>query len=135
MHYTRAPNPLAICFLSFGLASCAALGPKPTEPAHAPSGQTLPPLDLFRRELALARRARAEHLPSPDKAGARQAYYAIMVPACERVERLGPDKYRAGCKILNGKATSLAPPSAGYPACDDRDDSQQSAAEITACVD
>jgi hypothetical protein len=131
----RSPIPLAFFILPFGLASCMAPPPVAT---RAPVAKSVPAPDWFHRELARARRAKADHRPSQDAAGALHAYYAILLPACDRVEKSGPDKYRPRCKILIAKAArpaSPALPAASYAPCDDRDDSLQSAAEITACSD
>jgi hypothetical protein len=61
-----------------------------------------------------------------------------MLPACEHIEKSGPDKYRPRCKILIARATTHAatPVSYSEPSCDDdRDDSQETPAQITACSD
>jgi hypothetical protein len=94
-----------------------------------------PPPDYYHRQLQLARNARAEHRPKQDTAGAQHAYYAIMLPACEHIEKSGPDKYRPRCKILIARATAHAATPISEPPCDDRDDSQETPAQITACSD
>jgi hypothetical protein len=61
-----------------------------------------------------------------------------MVPACERVERSGPDKYRARCSALLHPARAPAAKAAPVEdaVCDlDRDDSNDTPAQITACSD
>jgi hypothetical protein len=124
--------------LAFGMASCAAPPPPPktavqTSPRpHAPPA----PPDWFHRELSLARHARLAHLPHSDTAGARQAYNAVMVPACRHVEQAGPDKYRARCTGLIQHATAAAPPARDDFSCnDDHDDSHDDVASIAACSD
>jgi hypothetical protein len=109
--------------------------PAPIVPQSQPSRASP---DWFQRHLADARHARAVHLAAGDTAGARRAYAAVMVPACERVERSGPDKYRARCRNLlhTAKAPAIKLPSVEDTACDlDRDDSNDTPEQITACSD
>jgi hypothetical protein len=101
----------------------------------APHHAVAPP-DWFHRQLALARQARAVHLPAGDKPGAQRAYFAVMVPACGRIASAGPDKYRARCRALVNQATTDSAAANAGPACDeDRDDSGQTPAQIAACSD
>jgi hypothetical protein len=126
------------------LAGCAAPAPPaPVAATHqvAVPHHAAPPADWFHRQLALARHARAVHLPVGDRTGAQRAYFAVMVPACGRIASSGPDKYRPRCKALISQATTdsvdanTAPANAA-PLCDqDRDDSGQTPSQITACSD
>ncbi len=125
---------LAAALLATAVAACAAPPPPPVV-ARPPAAKPAPVADWFHRELALARHAKAEHRPPTDKIGADHAYYAIMIPACEHVAKLGPDKYRPRCKILLAKATAHPLPPIRDPVCDDHDDSQDSPADITTCSD
>jgi len=143
MHPIRLTSLAACCFV-LALAACTAPAPPPPQIVRAAPAK--PPPDYYHRQLQLARNARAEHRPKQDKAGAQHAYYAIMLPACEHIENAGPDKYRPRCKLLIARATAKpAPPGApaahaatteSEPPCDDdRDDSQETPAQITACSD
>jgi hypothetical protein len=75
------------------------------------------------------------HQPAKDAAGAQHAYDAIMIPACERVSKSGPDRYLARCKILIARASVHALTRTAAPPCDDHDDSFDTPAQITACND
>ena len=124
MIHIRLPS-LAACCIAMALAACT--GPAPAPPQVSRAALVKPPPDWYHRQLALARNARAEHRPKQDTAGAQYAYYAIMLPACEHIEKSGPNKYRPRCKILIAKATAhrSAPVTSIGPPCDDRDDSAQ----------
>jgi len=135
MFRIRLLIPLATCVLSIGLASCAVLEPGPRQVVPAPAPRASAPPDWFHHEIALARHARVVHQPTQDTAGAQRAYDAIMVPACARVSKSGPDKYRARCKILIARASAHAVTPAATPPCDDHDDSFDTPAQITACND
>jgi hypothetical protein len=94
------------------------------------------PPDWFHRELALARHARATHLPIGDKAGAQRAYYAVMLPACRKVAQSGPDKYRARCQSLASHAAAdAAAANDDFSCMDDHVDTGDTQAEKTACND
>ena len=127
---------------AIGLASCATSPPPPPPGATTHTHAAAPAPDWFHRQLAAARYARSHHQPATDTRGARKAYLAIMLPACERVAKSGPDKYRSRCRgILNPPvatttlpAKTLAPPV--DQSCDlDRDDSADAPAQVTACSD
>ena len=135
MSCIRPLIPLATCVLSIGLASCAVVGPGSRQGAHTPAPTVSAPPDWFHREMARAHHARVAHQPAKDIAGAQHAYDAIMVPACERVSKSGPDKYRARCKILIARASAHAVTPAATLPCDDHDDSFDTPAQITACND
>ena len=163
-----APVPIRTACLRWlaiaALLTIAGCASAPPPPAVSPVPPPHPPPDWFRRTLADARHARLVHLKAGDKAGASRAYAALMVPACERVERQGPAKYLARCRAILHPAAAAAssamplsknppskgpasartssPPQAGTPArvddatCDpDRDDSNDTPAQITACSD
>jgi len=95
------------------------------------------------RWLALARHARVAFVPQGDQAGAQLAYYKVMVPACQHVMKSGPDKYHGRCVALLRHATTAAvadaaeilPPPDDFACNDDRDDSNDPTAQVTACSD
>ncbi len=121
-------------WLAFGLSACSTSAPPPRPPQ--PQAQHHVPPDWFHRELALARHARMTHLPPGDTAGAQRAYYKVMLPACQRVAKSGPDKYRARCKALTDHAAAdAAAANNDFDCMPDQDDSQASQAEKTACND
>ena len=121
--------------------SACATQPPPAPPPRAVI-KTVPhkppaPLDWFHRQLAMARHARATHQPRSDKLGAQHAYEAVMLPACARVAKKGPEAYRARCRTIVARAADEAVSAAAGPACpdDDHDDSGDAAAQVTACSD
>jgi hypothetical protein len=128
-----------------GLAGCApSVPPRPVVAQVPPQLHVAAsPPDWFHRELARARHARVAHVPHGDQVGAQRAYYQVMVPACRRVARSGPDKYRARCAALvqHEATASAADAAAIMPAPDDfscndeRDDSRDDPARVTACSD
>lgn len=132
-----APLPWLAIAATLGLAGCVEAPQRPAGVAtHAPAPRASP--DWFQRQLVEARHARTVHLAAGDKAGARKAYAAIMVPACERVERSGPDKYRTRCRALlhPARAPATKAPPVEDAVCDlDRDDSNDTPEQITACSD
>ncbi len=136
-HLFRA-TAVAACALAAlaSLAGCVTTAPpRPAIVSTKPHAVSAPP-DWFHRELALARHARLTHLPHTDKAGAQAAYYAVMVPACARVVKSGPAKYRARCATLVEHATSPAPQIMDeFPCNTDHDDSRDTPEEMTACND
>ncbi len=121
------------------LAACATTPPSPPPPrvTHALPHRPPAPLDWFHRQLALARHARATHLPPGDTAGAQRAYYAVMLPVCAHVAKAGPALYRARCSAIVARASDAAAAAAAGPPCpdDDHDDSADSPAQVTACSD
>ena len=125
---------LAVVLLT--LAGCMASSPpKPAVVSTKPRPVPTPP-DWFHRELALARHARLSHTPHSDTAGAQAAYYAVMVPACARVVKSGPAKYRARCATLAEHAASPTPQIMDeFPCNSDHDDSADTPEEKTACND
>ncbi len=133
MPIRRPLIPLIVLAAGVGLAGCVTQAPPPPTPvAVAPP----PPPDWFHRELALARHARAAHLPASDIAGAQRAYFAVMVPVCGKVAANGPVKYKARCKAIIDRATTDAANANAGPPCDDEhDDSADTPAQITACSD
>ncbi len=126
---------ITIC-LGAALSACTTqvAPPSPRPPVvvrHAPA-----PPDWFHHELALARHARANHLPVGDTLGAQRAYYAVMLPACQHVAKSGPEKYRARCLAMSRHAAADAAAANDDFSCEpDHDDSQDSQAEKTACND
>jgi hypothetical protein len=134
MSSSPLPTRLAFCFFALGVASCSAPAQQP-QALRAPAAKPAPEADWFHRELALARLARAGHRPSQDVIGAQREYYAIMVPACESVEKSGPEIYKQRCRTIIANARSPKTSHAGYPACAEHDDSKETPAEITACSD
>jgi hypothetical protein len=120
------------------LAGCATppTAPPPPTVAHAAPHAAPKPLDWFHRQLALAQKARATHLPVGDAVGAQRAYYAVMVPVCGRVAASGPAQYRPRCRAIIQRASDAAAAATANPACDDdHDDSGDTQAQITACSD
>jgi hypothetical protein len=134
MPYVRLPIRVALCCFSLAIASCAR-PPLPPQTSHAGTPKPVAKADWFHRELALARRARADHRPSQDLIGAQRAYYAIMVPVCQSVEKSGPERYLSRCRtiIANARLPKISPSS--YPACAESDDSKETPAQVTACSD
>ncbi len=121
--------------LAGGLSACSVSAPPPKPVTHVQAKHVAPP-DWFHHELALARHAKATHLPPGDTLGAQRAYYAVMLPACRRVAKSGPDKYRARCFALSNHAAADAAAANDDFSCEsDHDDSQDSQAEKTACSD
>jgi hypothetical protein len=82
-------------------------------------------------------------MPHGDQSGAQLAYYKVMVPACQHVMKSGPDKYHGRCVALLRHATTAAvadaaeilPPPDDFACNDDRDDSNDPTAQVTACSD
>ena len=132
------PNrPPIFAFVALCVAACATTPqpPPPPRPVATAPRHVTPP-DWFHRELALARHARKSHLPPSDTKGAQHAYYSVMLPACERVAKSGPDKYRARCRALTEHATTAATlANDDFDCKDEQDDSRDSQAEKTACSD
>jgi len=92
-----------------------------------------PAPDWFQRQVAAARQARRQHLPHSDTAGAQQAYYKVMLPACHKVAASGPEKYRARCASLVRQAAVDTPPPPDLFTCNDpAEDTPETA---TACDD
>jgi hypothetical protein len=135
---------LASVGLCCALAACAPAAPPPVMAHAAPRpGAAASPPDWFHHELALARHARVAFVPQGDQAGAQLAYYKVMVPACHHVMKSGPDKYRGRCGALLHHATmaeaadaaKILPPPDDFACNDDRDDSNDPTAQVTACSD
>jgi hypothetical protein len=83
----------------------------------------------------LARKARSDHMPHGDVAGAQRAYNQVMVAACKHVAEAGPNKYRPRC-IAYAKRTVqpvLAPDDT--LSCGDEDDTFETPNQIKACSD
>ncbi len=132
----------AALFLLATLAACAtAPPPRPPPPpphvTHAVPRKPPAPLDWFHRQLAMARHARAVHLPHSDVAGAQRAYFSVMLPACAHIAHAGPEAYRARCRAIVARASDAAAAAAAGPPCpdDEHDDSADSPAQVTACSD
>jgi hypothetical protein len=131
--------------LAWCLAGCASSPPPqvaaPTPPKPHLSSTAAP--DWFHRQLARAQHARTAFVPHGDQAGAQRAYYTVMVPACQRVGKSGPDKYRARCAALlrhaaaasAADAVAIIPPPDDFSCNDDRDDSHDDPSLIKACSD
>ncbi len=118
------------------LAACSVTTPPVSHGPSQPIVKRQAAPDWFHHELALARHAKATHLPPGDPLGAQRAYYAIMLPACQRVARTGPEKYRARCLALSRHAAADAAAANDDFSCEsDHDDSQDSQAAKTACSD
>jgi hypothetical protein len=115
--------------LAAGVAGCATQVPPP-----APAVRVAPKKpDWFHQQLALARRARAAHVPHSDAAGAQLAYNRVMIAACTHVAAAGPEKYRARCFAYTQRP--VKPVADDSLACSDEDDTYETTAEIKACSD
>jgi hypothetical protein len=134
---SRLISALVVALCLAGCATRQTLQSVPqSHTAGIPAHQAAAPLDWFHRQLAAARHARITHLPVGDTAGAQRAYYSVMIPVCGQVAKGGPDKYRARCRaIIYQATTNAAAAAAGPPCADDKDDSGESPAQITACSD
>ncbi len=137
-----SPARFAAVSLIASLAACATPAPAPPAAPTPHVTRAVPrkppaPLDWFYRQLALARHARAVHLPHSDAAGAQRAYYAVLLPACAHVAHSGPEAYRARCRAIVARASDAAAAAAAGPPCpdDDHDDSADAPAQVTACSD
>jgi hypothetical protein len=143
-----APGSCCPAIISAGfccaLAACAPAAPPPVVAHEAPKTSPAAPLpDWFHRQLALARHARVTFAPHADQTGAQLAYYKVMVPACQRVIKSGPDKYRGRCVALLhhanmaavADAAKILPPPDDFACNDDHDDGNDPPALVTACND
>jgi hypothetical protein len=134
-----ALGPALALVLALALAACVTAPPPAPPPlvVHAVPHKPPAPLDWFHRQLAMARHARATHLPRSDTAGAQLAYYAVMLPACGHIAKVGPEAYRARCRAIVQRASDAAAAAAMGPACpdDEHDDSADDPAQVTACSD
>ena len=142
MPIRRPLLPIIALVAGVGLTGCVEQAPPPSRPAvsipqhHAVVQRAITPPDWFHRQLALARHARATHLPAIDSNGAQRAYFAVMLPVCSKVAANGPVKYQARCKAIVDRATTDAANANAGPPCDDEhDDSADTPAQITACSD
>jgi len=138
----QRPIGAAIALLWY-LAGCAASPPPAVTAPAPPKTHVSPAPDWFHRQLALAQHARTAFVPHGDQAGAQRAYYKVMVPACQRVDQSGLDKYRARCAALvrhaaaaaAADAVAIIPPPDDFSCNDDRDDSHDDQSQVKACND